>query len=115
MPSTPSVPPANALLAALERYALHATQLTARWMDAQLYSTVSEDMEAIRRACQAQPGLGAAWVSLLIAHAELMHALWQAPATPRDAGAADRERLLARVQDEVRTLRAAGLRLAPRC
>ena len=37
MPSTPSVPPAQALLAALERYALYVTRLTAQWTDAELH------------------------------------------------------------------------------
>jgi len=113
MPSTRPVPPAAAdLLAALERYARHVAQLTTRWMDAELYNTVSEDVDAVRRGCQSLPGLNSAWVGLLIAHAELMHALWQAASTPREAGAAERQRLLAKVQEDVRNLQALGMRLA---
>ena len=115
MPRTPSVPPAQELLAALERYALHVARLTGRWTDADLYNTVSQDVEAVRLACRPHPDLASAWVSLLIAHAELMHALWQAPGTPSEAGAADRQRLLARVQAEVRALQAMGMRLDGRC
>ena len=50
MPSTPPVPPADALLAALERYALHVAQLTVRWKDADLYNRVSQDVDAVRQA-----------------------------------------------------------------
>ena len=113
MRSTPSVPPAaDALLAALERYALHVAQLTGRWSDAQLYHTVSEDVEAVRLGCNELPGLNSAWVTLLIAHAELMHALWQAGSNPGEAGAAERRRLLAKVQQDVRALQGAAMRLA---
>ena len=113
MPSTSSVPPAaDALLAALERYALHVTQLTGRWSDAQLYHAVSEDVEAVRQGCHILPGLATAWITLLIAHAELMHALWQAGSQPGEAGAAERRRLLAKVQEDVRSVQAAAMRLA---
>lgn len=113
MPSTSTVPPAaDALLAALERYAQHVTQLTARWSDAQLYHAVSEDVEAVRQGCNGLPGLDTAWVTLLIAHAELMHALWQAGSSPGETGVAQRRRLLGKVQEDVRALQGAAMRLA---
>ena len=115
MPSTRSVPPARELLAALERYDLHVARLTGRWTDADLYNKVSQDVDAVRLACRPYPDLAAGWVSLLISHAELMHALWQAPGTPSEAGATDRQRLLAKVQAEVRALQAMGMRLDGRC
>lgn len=115
MPSTPSVPPAQELLAALERYALHVARLTGRWTDSALYNTVSQDADAVRLACRPHPDLACAWVSLLISHAELMHALWQAPGMPSEAGAAQRRRLLAKVQEEVRALQALGMRRDGRC
>lgn len=114
MPSTPSVPPAQALLAALERYALHVTRLTAQWTDADLYNTVSQDVDAVRLACRPYPDLASGWVSLLISHAELMHALWQAPRTSSEAGTTDRQRLLANVQADARALQVMGMRLDAR-
>jgi hypothetical protein len=115
MPSTPPVPPADALLAALERYALHIAQLTARWKDAELYNRVAQDVDAVRLACQVHPDLNSAWVGLLISHAELMHALWQAPGTLPDPGAAERQRLLRKVQGDARALQDMGMRLVGRC
>jgi hypothetical protein len=115
MPSTPPVPPADALLAALERYALHVAQLTVRWKDADLYNRVSQDVDAVRLACQSHPELNSAWVGLLISHAELMHALWQAPGTLPEPGAAERQRLLAKVRGDVRVLQQLGMRFAGRC
>lgn len=115
MPSTPPVPPADILLAALERYALHVAQLTSRWQDADLYNRVSQDVDAVRLACDAQPDLNSAWIGLLISHAELMHAVWQAPGTLPEAGAAERRRLLQKVQGDVRSLQELGMRLVGRC
>jgi hypothetical protein len=111
MPSTSSVPPPQQLLAAVERYALHVARLTGRWTDADLYNTVSQDVDAIRLACRLHPDLNSAWVSLLISHAELMHALWQAPGAPSEAGCSERGRLLAKVQADVRALQEWGMRL----
>lgn len=111
MPSTPTVPPAaDALLAALEHYGSRVTQLTTRWKDAELYHAVSQEVDTVRHACESLPGMEPAWVALLIAHAELMHALWQAPGD--EAAAAERQRLLARVQQEVRGLQAMAMRVA---
>lgn len=115
MPSTPTVPPAvDELLAALERYASHVAQLTGRWMDAELYHTVSQDVDAVRRGCQGLPGADSAWIALLIAHAELMHALWQASSQPAREGSVERGRLLAKVQGDVAALQGIAMRLAGR-
>jgi hypothetical protein len=94
-------------LAALDRYQLHVSQLAGRWLDAELYRTVSADLEAVRRCCQQLPALSAGWVSLLIAHAELMHALWQASKSNAKSGQPERQRLLDQVQERVRAIHTA--------
>lgn len=104
---TPTPQAANEALAALERYQLHVTRLAGNWLDMDLYHAVSADIEQVRRSCHGVPHLAAAWINLLIAHAELMHALWRG-SRPGGAGAEERQELLART-------RAAGLSLQDVC
>lgn len=109
MAGTPHPPPlhaANEALAALERYEVHLRQLVARWLDAELYHTVSQDMQEVRRCCHALPPLSAGWVALLIAHAELVQALW------RNEPTAQRQRQLAQVLECVHAVRDRCMRLA---
>jgi hypothetical protein len=93
---------AGALLAALERYRLHAGRLAGRGADPDLYHEVALDLDEVRRCCQALPMLSARWVALLIAHAEWMHSLWQSGRTPAVEG--ERARLLAKVLDSAQAL-----------
>lgn len=105
---------ARELQAVLERYGLHVGQLTGRWMDTELYHTVALEIDAIRHTCQVLPNLSSPWVALLIAHAELMHALWQASGAPPGSLDTERHRLLARLHEQLRRLQAQCERLAGR-
>lgn len=71
---------------ALARYERHVRKLAATWLDMDLYQTVSEEIEEIKRQCAAAPELRVPWTHTLISHAELIHALWRqgdhAGATP---------------------------------
>jgi hypothetical protein len=92
--STPQA--ASEALAALERYQLHVTRLAGNWLDMDLYHSVSADIEQVRRSCHGVPHLAGPWVNLLIAHAELMHALWRGS---RPGGSGEqRQELLARTR-----------------
>ena len=78
------------LVAALEQYEGDMARMAQTWLDMELYGQVSEEIEQIRAFSGALPQLGTGWVELLIAHAELVHALWRLQF--RD-GAADMEEL----------------------
>jgi hypothetical protein len=62
---------------ALARYERHVRKLAATWLDMELYATVSEEVDEIRRACAPMPELAVPWTKLLISHAELVHVLWR--------------------------------------
>ena len=66
------------LAAALDAYDRDAAAMVARWPDTELYRGLGEQLEKIRMYSNALPAAGVQWVELLIAHAELMHQLWQA-------------------------------------
>jgi len=91
-------------LAALERYQLHLRQLATRWADAELYHTLSLDLQEVRRCCHLLPTLTGEWVALLIAHAELSQALWRGAPPQPAAVQAERQRLLGRAGECVRAL-----------
>lgn len=65
------------LAAALDPYDRDAAALVARWPDMALYRSVGEQVEKIRMYSSSLPSAGVQWVELLIAHAELLHLLWQ--------------------------------------
>ena len=65
------------LAAALDPYDRDAAAMVAGWPDMDLYRSVGEQVERIRMYSSSLPGAGVQWVELLIAHAELMHLLWQ--------------------------------------
>jgi hypothetical protein len=114
MPGHPpsSLQAVHAALAALERYQSHQRQLALGGVDPELYHRVSLDIQEVRRCCHAAPALSAAWVALLIAHAELSQALWRA-AQPQGAPTVeDRQRLLAQVLDCVHALHVRCMELA---
>lgn len=112
-----AIPPAqnaSQTLAALERYQTHVRRLVANWQDPALYHEVSQDMEQVRRCCRQLSALSDAWVSLLIAHAELMHALWQVSRMGSKVDGEERTRLLAAVDQRVRAAQDICMRmLAP--
>ena len=113
---TPTPRSARDALAALERYQLHITQLAGNWLDMDLYHTVAADVEQVRGSCAPLPQLSGPWVALLIAHAELMHALWRGSRPGGAASAGERQDLLARTRSAcgrlqdlcMQLLRAAG-------
>ncbi len=106
--------PAHELLAALERYERDVRRLATHWRDAELYRVVSQHTEEIRRCCRALPTLSAAWVALLIAHSELLQALWRSADPVSAITNADRERLLAASIGCGRELQVACMTLARR-
>lgn len=103
---------AGKTLAALERYQRHVTQLAGRCMDAELYHAVAQDLDEVRHCCQALPSLSGPWVALLIAHAELVHGLWQVTRQAVPERAAEHQRLLARVHDAVQSLAGICMKMA---
>lgn len=84
------------LTAALDHYEQDVGRLAASWIDIELYREVSHQVEQIRMYSSALPQARAQWVELLIAHAELMHCLWQthpaSGAEPKESVAAVRSR-----------------------
>jgi hypothetical protein len=70
---------------ALARYERHVRKLAATWLDMELYTVVSAEIDEIQRACAGLPELSLPWTELLISHAELIHALWRGGPAP-DAG-----------------------------
>jgi hypothetical protein len=71
---------------ALTRYERHVRRLAATWLDMELYTRVSEEFDEIRDLCAMLPSLAVPCATLLISHAELIHALWRR--SQRDAGEA---------------------------
>jgi len=65
------------LIAAVESYEREFERLLASWPDMEQYRAVSEGIDAVRLYAAALPSLSVQFVALLIAHAELVHALWQ--------------------------------------
>ena len=65
------------LAATIESYEQHVEALLAAWPDMERYRTVSESIEEIRRYASALPVVSVQFVALLIAHTELVHALWK--------------------------------------
>ena len=109
-PSPPHA--ANAALAALESYQRHLRPLVAGPGDPELYHHVSLAVQEVRRCCHALPALSAAWVALLIAHAELSQALWRSAQPQGAPTSGDRARLLAHVLERVGALQAQCMELA---
>jgi hypothetical protein len=60
----------------LARYERHVRKLASSWLDMDLYNTVSEEIDEVRRLCVALPDVGVPWAALLVSHAELIRALW---------------------------------------
>jgi hypothetical protein len=62
---------------ALARYERHVRRLAATWLDMDLYQTVSQEIDDIKGFCGLVPELALPWASLLVSHADLVHALWR--------------------------------------
>lgn len=71
---------AHELRALLEEHQRAVAHLVAAWPDARAYETVVAQLEHMRRLRAAVLGVDATWAELLIAHAELVQALWRVPA-----------------------------------
>jgi hypothetical protein len=116
---SPSQPPsataaAHQVLAALEQYRGRVQRLVSHFLDAELYQATSSDLDAVRSACAAVPALSAAWVALLIAHAEFVHGLWQSTRAGDAPTQADRQALLDRVLETSTALQRACMALVGR-
>lgn len=94
------------LVAAVESYEQEVDLLLAAWPDMEQYRAVSERIEAVRRYAAALPTVSVQFVALLIAHTELVHALWQ---QTNDRRAVDRHELQPACEQHRRC--AAALRL----
>lgn len=99
------------LAAALDAYDRDAAAMVARWPDMELYRSVGEQVETIRMYSNALPAAGVQWVELLIAHAELLHLLWQAQSGGTAGERAQLAALRDRHADSVLALRHRCLRL----
>ena len=73
------------LAATIESYERHVEALLVAWPDMERYRTVSEGIEEIRRYTSALPTVSVQFVALLIAHTELIHALWKQTNVPGQA------------------------------
>lgn len=75
------------LTAALEAYQMHMDALRDPWKDRRLQEKLSAKFDEIRRLKGALPELSVAMVEVLMAHVELMRALWLAGASAGDEAA----------------------------
>lgn len=108
-PSTAAA--ARQVLEAVQQYQGRVRRLVSHFLDAELYHATSGDLEAVRNACAAVPALSAAWVALLIAHAEFVHGLWQSTRPGNPPSAADRQELLDQVLETAAALQRACMAL----
>ncbi|QJW85301.1 hypothetical protein HK414_23655 [Ramlibacter terrae] len=65
------------LATALDHYELEFNALMRNWPEMEMYAGVSRRMDELRMYSASLPVLSVQYVSLLIAHAELVHALWK--------------------------------------
>ena len=65
------------LIAALDTYHAAAVRLVESWLDMDAYAQFAREIEPIREHGAAVPGLTVLALQLVIAHAELVSALWQ--------------------------------------
>jgi hypothetical protein len=65
------------LMSALDAYDLASSQLVERWLDMDLYTEFSKQIDAIRDHGVAVPTLTVLSLELVIAHSELVSTLWQ--------------------------------------
>lgn len=65
------------IVAELEVYERHAEDLAQTWLDMERYATFSRQADQLKNWCASVPELTGPWVSLLIAHADLVFGLWR--------------------------------------
>jgi hypothetical protein len=75
---TPQSAVAFQLSAALESYQGHVDALMNPWRDHERYEAVNRRLREVRKLKGALPQLSVAMVEIVIAHVELMEALWDA-------------------------------------
>jgi hypothetical protein len=99
------------LASALDGYERDVERMVETWLDMELYSQVSDEIEQIRVFAAALPQLSVPWVELLIAHAELVHSLWRLRFREQEIDRAMLEEVRTRHAACVALLRARCLRL----
>lgn len=67
----------SALIPALDAYQVAAVRLVESWLDMEAYADFARQIEPIREHGVAVPGLTVLALQLVIAHAELVSAMWQ--------------------------------------
>lgn len=70
------------LMAALDAYELASARLVEAWPDPHLYADVTQQIEEIREHGVSNPVLTVLSLQLVIAHSELVSALWQNASEP---------------------------------
>ncbi len=70
------------MVAALEIYSEEMEQLVSMRLNMDRYQRVSEQVGVIQRHCLALPSFSVAGVELLIAHSEVIYAVWRAQDLP---------------------------------
>lgn len=68
---------ASEALRGLDAYERSIRAVVAQWLDLDEYATASRELDFLRASIAGVPGLAAAWVTVLISHTELVHALWR--------------------------------------
>lgn len=68
---------ASDALRRLDAYERSIRAVVARWLDMDAYAAAGEDLDFLRASLAGVPGLAAPWVTVLISHTELVHALWR--------------------------------------
>jgi hypothetical protein len=101
------------LSAALENYQQDMDSLSDPWSQREQYKRVSDEFDMVRMLKGALPELSVAMVEVLIAHVELMSALWNSTAVAK-SGSAALEGLRSRHRSAVEGMRARCLRFFSR-
>src|SRR5205823_1607373 len=72
---------ASRLISVLDRYATDMETLVQTWLDLEKFAQVTREVEQIHIFCATLPQVGRQWAGLVIAHTELVHALWKGAET----------------------------------
>jgi hypothetical protein len=99
------------LATALERYQLHVDEMVTFWMDRQMYSAVSHELDQIRLMKGALPKLSMEMVEVLIRHVELTNCVWNMHTRPSPDAAGELARLRAIHRTAVEAMREKCLKL----
>jgi hypothetical protein len=102
------------LAAALDRYDQSVQRMVDTWLDMDMYRSVSDQVEEIRRYSACLPELSVPWVELLIAHSELVHSLWRLRFQADQGHRARLDEVRARHTACIESLKARCLRLLSR-